>query len=117
MSQPFETAPATAGATSGHTQAGDAHHPEANTAGATANFGRVVAASCFGTAIEWYDFSSTAFAPIVFDRLFFPQLDAMTGMIAVFATFAVGFLARPIGGIVFDTSATASVASRSCCSR
>jgi len=63
---------------------------------------RVVFASCFGTAIEWYDFFIYGFlAPLVFDVLFFPKLDPMVGSIAVFATFAVGFVARPLGGIVF----------------
>ncbi|ALS66067.1 MFS transporter [Pandoraea apista] len=108
MSQQYETAPAGAGATSGHAGGSEVHQHDANAAakaatpGASANYGRVVAASCFGTAIEWYDFFIYGFlAPIVFDRLFFPQLDPMAGMIAVFATFAVGFIARPIGGIVF----------------
>jgi MHS family shikimate/dehydroshikimate transporter-like MFS transporter len=63
---------------------------------------RLVLASCFGTAIEWYDFFIYAFlAPLVFDKLFFPKLDPQVGTIAVFATFAVGFFARPLGGIVF----------------
>jgi metabolite-proton symporter len=63
---------------------------------------RLVLASCFGTAIEWYDFFIYAFlAPLVFDKLFFPSLDPQVGTIAVFATFAVGFIARPLGGIVF----------------
>jgi MHS family shikimate/dehydroshikimate transporter-like MFS transporter len=63
---------------------------------------RLVFASCFGTAIEWYDFFIYAFlAPLVFDKLFFPKLDPQVGTIAVFATFAVGFIARPLGGIVF----------------
>lgn len=98
MSQQYETSPAGAGAAP---KAAETHRNEAGN-GAAAGYGRVVAASCFGTAIEWYDFFIYGFlAPIVFDRLFFPQLDPMAGMIAVFATFAVGFLARPIGGIVF----------------
>jgi metabolite-proton symporter len=63
---------------------------------------RLVLASCFGTAIEWYDFFIYGFlAPLVFDVLFFPKLDSYAGTLAVFATFAVGFLARPLGGIVF----------------
>ena len=63
---------------------------------------RVVLASCFGTAIEWYDFFIYGFlGPLVFDQLFFPKLDPLIGTIAVFATFSVGFLARPLGGIVF----------------
>ena len=63
---------------------------------------RVVLASCVGTTIEWYDFFIYGFlAPLVFDALFFPKLGGLTGTIAVFATFAVGFVARPLGGIVF----------------
>lgn len=71
-------------------------------AGNSRGYARLVLASCFGTAIEWYDFFIYAFlAPIVFDKLFFPKLDPKVGTIAVFATFAVGFIARPLGGIVF----------------
>jgi MHS family shikimate/dehydroshikimate transporter-like MFS transporter len=64
--------------------------------------GRVVAASFVGTAIEWYDFFlyGTA-AALVFPRLFFPTADPLAGTMAAFATYAVGFLARPIGGVVF----------------
>jgi MFS transporter, MHS family, shikimate and dehydroshikimate transport protein len=64
--------------------------------------GRVVVASFIGTAIEWYDFFlyGTA-AALVFNRLFFPTLDPLSGTIAAFATYAVGFFARPIGGVVF----------------
>jgi metabolite-proton symporter len=63
---------------------------------------RVVAASFIGTTIEWYDFFlyGTA-AALVFNRLFFPTLDPLAGTMASFATYAVGFFARPVGGIVF----------------
>ena len=63
---------------------------------------RVALASLFGTSVEWYDFFlyGTA-AALVFNKLFFPQLDPLTGTVAAFATFAVGFIARPIGGIIF----------------
>jgi metabolite-proton symporter len=63
---------------------------------------RVVAASFIGTTIEWYDFFlyGTA-AALVFNQLFFPTLDPLAGTMASFATYAVGFFARPIGGIVF----------------
>jgi metabolite-proton symporter len=63
---------------------------------------KVALASLIGTAIEWYDYFlyGTA-AALVFNKLFFPQLDPMVGTIAAFGTFAVGFIARPIGGIVF----------------
>jgi MFS family permease len=67
-----------------------------------AAFRRVVLASSVGTAIEWYDFFIYAFlGPLVFDRVFFPQVSSAAGTMAVFATFTVGFLARPLGGVVF----------------
>ncbi len=64
--------------------------------------GRVVLASFIGTTIEWYDFFiyGTASA-LVFGQLFFPKFDAHTGTMFSYATFAIGFFARPIGGIVF----------------
>lgn len=64
---------------------------------------RVVAASFVGTALEWYDFFlyGTA-AALVFNRLFFPNVDPVAGTMAAFATYTVGFLARPLGGIVFS---------------
>ncbi|MBL8269075.1 MFS transporter [Steroidobacter sp.] len=65
-------------------------------------FRRVVLASSIGTAIEWYDFFIYAFlGSLVFDRVFFPQVSSAAGTMAVFATFTVGFLARPLGGVVF----------------
>lgn len=62
---------------------------------------RVALASAIGTTIEWYDFFiyGTA-AAVVFAPQFFPQVSSLAGMLASFATFAVGFLARPLGGIV-----------------
>src|SRR5438876_473688 len=68
----------------------------------SASVGRVVLASFIGTAIEWYDFFlyGTA-AALVFDKLFFPTLDHAAGVMASFSTYAVGFFARPIGGVVF----------------
>jgi MFS family permease len=63
---------------------------------------RLVVASSLGVAIEHYDFFIYAFtAPIVFDSVFFPKLDPIAALIAVYATFAIGFLARPLGGMVF----------------
>lgn len=63
---------------------------------------RVVTSSFVGTAIEWYDFYlyGTASA-LVFNVLFFPDFDPLVGTIASFGTFAAGFLARPVGGLVF----------------
>lgn len=63
---------------------------------------RVAMASLVGSTLEWYDFFIFgSAAALVFNHLFFPAFDPLTGVIASFATFAVGFIARPIGGIVF----------------
>jgi metabolite-proton symporter len=63
---------------------------------------RVIAASLVGTSLEWYDFFiyGTASA-LVFNKLFFPTFDPLVGTLLSFATFAVGFVARPLGGVVF----------------
>ncbi len=62
----------------------------------------VLLAAAVGSAPEWYDFFiyGTA-AALVFGDLFFPKLDPVTGTLAAFATFGVGFAARPLGGMVF----------------
>jgi len=63
---------------------------------------RVVAASMIGTTIEWYDFFLYgSAAALVFNKLFFPSFDPLIGTLLAFATYAVGFVARPLGGIVF----------------
>lgn len=63
---------------------------------------KVILASFVGTTIEWYDFYlyGTA-AALVFNVIFFPSFDPLVGTIAAFGTFAAGFLARPIGSVVF----------------
>lgn len=63
---------------------------------------QVVVASFIGTAIEWYDFFlyGTA-AALIFNRVFFPTFEPLTGTLAAFGTYAVGFFARPLGGVVF----------------
>jgi metabolite-proton symporter len=62
---------------------------------------QVIAASVVGTSLEWYDFFlyGTA-AALVFGELFFPTSDPLVGTLLAFATYAVGFVARPIGGVV-----------------
>jgi metabolite-proton symporter len=62
----------------------------------------VAVASFVGTTIEWYDFFlyGTA-AALVFNQLFFPNVDPLTGTLAAFGTYAVGFVARPVGGVIF----------------
>jgi metabolite-proton symporter len=76
--------------TSGHTDNSD-----------TSEARRVAFAGAVGTTIEWYDFFiyGTA-AALVFGPQFFPQASELAGTLASFATFAIGFAARPLGGIV-----------------
>lgn len=62
---------------------------------------RVAAASFVGTAIEWYDYFIYGMAAaVVFGPLFFPTVSPAAGTLAAFATYSVGFAARPLGGIV-----------------
>jgi metabolite-proton symporter len=62
---------------------------------------KVVAASFIGTTFEWYDFFIYASAAaLVFGPLFFPNASEFAGTLAAFGTFAVGFVARPLGGII-----------------
>ncbi|MEU9375372.1 MFS transporter [Streptomyces sp. NPDC048255] len=64
--------------------------------------GRIVGASLVGTTIEWYDFFLYgSAAALVFNTLFFPSSDPLVGTMLAFLTYAVGFVARPLGGIVF----------------
>lgn len=79
--------------------------PTAASAGATGEGPsprRVALASAVGATIEWYDFFlyGTA-AGLVFDKLYFNGLSGSAATFAAFGTFAVGFLARPVGGLVF----------------
>jgi MFS family permease len=70
--------------------------------GERASIRQVALASFIGTAVEWYDFFlyGTA-AALVFGQLFFPTFSPVAGTLASFATFGVGFFARPLGGMVF----------------
>jgi metabolite-proton symporter len=62
----------------------------------------VVASSILGTTVEWYDFFLYGIAAgLVFDKLFFPSADPVVGTLLAFATFAIGFIARPVGGLIF----------------
>jgi MFS family permease len=63
---------------------------------------RVIVASLIGTSLEWYDFFiyGTA-AALVFNKIFFPDFEPLVGTLLAFATYAVGFVARPLGGVVF----------------
>ena len=66
------------------------------------NIRKVALTSLSGTSIEWYDFFLYgAAAGLVFPKLFFGEVDATTALVLSFMTFAAGFIARPVGGIVF----------------
>jgi metabolite-proton symporter len=83
-------------APTGGTPAGTAREPSRG------EVNKVVVASLIGTTIEWYDFFlyGTA-AALVFNKLFFPESDPLTGTMLAFTTYALGFLARPFGGVFF----------------
>ncbi|WP_083701641.1 MFS transporter [Tersicoccus sp. Bi-70] len=62
---------------------------------------RVALASAVGTSVEWYDYHVYSIASaLVIGRIFFPAVSPLAGTMAAFATFAVGFIARPLGGIL-----------------
>lgn len=66
------------------------------------NLRRVVISSILGAVIEWYDFFLYGVvAGLFFNQLFFPDFDPRIGTMLAFATFAVGFVARPLGGVIF----------------
>jgi MFS family permease len=63
---------------------------------------RVAAASVIGATVEWYDFFLYGVvAGIVFDKQYFPVDDAFVSTMLAYATFAVGFVTRPLGGLLF----------------
>ena len=63
---------------------------------------KVVGASLIGTTIEWFDFFIYGVASaLVFNRLFFPSFEPLIGTLLAFSTYALGFLARPLGGVIF----------------
>lgn len=77
--------------------------PESIDPNAEKNMRKVALTALAGTSIEWYDFFlyGTA-AALVFPAAFFPEdMPPMVALIASFSTFAVGFIARPVGGIIF----------------
>ncbi|WP_405579915.1 MFS transporter [Streptomyces sp. NBC_01092] len=76
-------------------------HPDTTTALPTVNRRRVATAAALASAVEWYDYFVFGIAAaLVLGDLYFPAGSSTAGVLAAFATFAVGFLARPIGGIV-----------------
>ena len=76
---------------------------------------KVATASLIGTAIEWYDFFlyGTA-AALIFNKLFFPTFDPMVGTLLAFATYALGFVARP-RAVWYSAITATRLAVRRCC--
>jgi MFS family permease len=63
---------------------------------------RLAVASAVGTTLEWYDFTIyNTLAALIFNELFFPSFDPMMGTILAFSTYAVGYVSRPVGGVLF----------------
>ena len=62
---------------------------------------RVIAASLIGNVMEWYDFAIYGYFAVAIGANFFPAADRISSTLAAFAVFAVGFLARPLGGVLF----------------
>src|SRR5271156_1711465 len=64
---------------------------------------RVIGAATIGSLLEWYDYFiyGTA-AALLWDKLFFPNLNGLAGLLASYSTFAIGFAVRPIGGLVLS---------------
>jgi len=77
---------------------------EADAPDYAANLRRATLASTVGSALEYYDFALYGLASaLIFSKLFFTSLSPAMGLIASFATFGVGFVARPLGGLFFGT--------------
>jgi MFS family permease len=63
---------------------------------------RLAIASMIGTSLEWYEFVIyNSMAALIFNKLFFPSFDPIVGTILAFSTYAVGYVSRPIGGVIF----------------
>ncbi|MFZ0139466.1 MAG: MFS transporter [Aeromicrobium sp.] len=77
-------------------------NPAVPTASPPSSVRKVIVASLIGTSLEWYDFFiyGTA-AALVFNKLFFPDFEPLVGTLLAFTTYAVGFVARPLGGVIF----------------
>ncbi|RCS89604.1 MULTISPECIES: MFS transporter [Brevibacterium] len=85
-----------------NTPANSATAASGNGNGAASNPSKVAFASFIGTTVEWYDYFlfGTA-AVLVLNEQFFPDLDPVAGQLASLSTFAVAFVARPLGGLIF----------------
>lgn len=67
------------------------------------SFRRVLSSAAIGQFVEWYDFVVYAYSAATIAALFFPKGDATAAILATFAIYSVGFLARPVGAYVFGT--------------
>ncbi len=75
---------------------------ERSTLAKSQNTKRLSTASMIGTTLEWYDFTVyNTLAALIFNHLFFPSFDPLSGTILAFSTYAVGYVSRPIGGAFF----------------
>ncbi|SOE05599.1 MFS transporter [Rathayibacter rathayi] len=82
----------------------DAHSRAMRDPGYAADLRRATLASSVGSALEYYDFALYGLASaLIFAQLFFAGLDPAVGLVASFAVYGVGFLARPLGGLFFGT--------------
>lgn len=78
------------------------HPPQTASAPSRKELHRVAFSGWLGTTVEFYDFLLYGtMAALVFNKLFFPELDPLAGTAASFATFAAGYVARPLGGAIF----------------
>jgi MFS transporter, MHS family, proline/betaine transporter len=64
---------------------------------------RVVAAGMIGNVLEWYDFAIYGYFAAAIGRQFFPHEDAVAQLLSAFGVFALGYLMRPIGGVLMVT--------------
>ncbi len=91
-------------------------NPQDNTASILQKNKKVLIASLTGSAIEWFDYFlyGTA-AALVFNKIFFPMVDPVIGLILSWLSFSLTFFIRPIGGVISLISAIASAARRRWC--
>src|SRR5215468_10567860 len=62
---------------------------------------RNVVAGAIGSVLEWYDFAIYGYLAPILGKLFFPASDPVASLLAAFGVFAIGFMARPVGGAIF----------------
>src|SRR5215475_7733441 len=66
----------------------------------SANMRKVIAAGMIGNVLEWYDFAIYGYFATQIGRYFFPHEDAIAQLLSAFGVFAIGYLMRPIGGVI-----------------